>query len=517
MPRTHERRGLRAVVFVDTVGSTRIAAELGDEGWQRLLLNELTILRGVLKDRGGREVDVAGDGLFAVFGEPAHAVRFAADAAVAVRVIGLEVRVGVHFGQCEITEGRPAGIVVHTGARAMTAGDAGQVIATSTVVDLMPGGAFGFADHGTHELKGVPGTWQLFRLVDVDAEPVGTPLSDNEAATRRREASAPSPVLRRRTFMVGVAGALVGGSAITLLFTRRHPLAQPSPLRNRLFRFEPTTKVFTAMPVTLRTPSVAWLPSLAVGEGAVWVGDEELLQVDPRDGTLEGTVTTSDGGPLKPVALSIGLDDLWVLEESLWRIDPADREILDVRPVNGIASGLLIAFGLAWVTCEDGSLFGIEPTDRLPIKTSTKVGTIPSDIVEAAGSIWISDEFGDLWEVDPQTGRPSAPIRLGGAPTAIAATEDHLWIVDRGGLVEVVDPLTKKIRKGIPIGGEPVDVAAGAGAVWVADRDGRLVRIDPSTEEVDGVFEIDGRPSSVAVDDREGVVWVRTAATKDTG
>ena len=384
-----------------------------------------------------------------MFDEPAQAVRFAADAAVAVRAIGLEVRAGVHFGQCEVTNGRPAGIVVHTGARAMSTGDAGQVIATGTVVDLMPGGAFGFADHGTHELKGVPGTWQLFRLVEVDAQPVETPQSDDEAVAQRRDASAAPPVVRRRTFMVGVAGALVGGSAITLLIKRRDPMAQSRPLRNRLFRFEPTTGVFTAMPVTLRTPSVAWLPSLAVGEGAVWVGDEELLQVDPRDGTLEGTITTEDG-PLKPVALSIGLDDLWVLEESLWRIDPADREILDVRRLNGVASGLLIAFGLAWVTFEDGSLLRIEPIAGLPIKTRTQVGSIPSDIVEAAGSVWISDEFGDLWEVDPQTGRHKAPIRLGGAPTAIAAAEDHLWIVDRGGLVEVVDPLTKNIRKGIP-------------------------------------------------------------------
>jgi class 3 adenylate cyclase len=117
MPRTHERRGLRAVVFVDTVGSTGIAAELGDERWQRLLLKELAILRGILKDQGGSEVDAAGDGLFALFDEPAAAVRFAAEATVAVREIGVEVRAGVHFGQCEFSNGRPAGIVVHTGAR----------------------------------------------------------------------------------------------------------------------------------------------------------------------------------------------------------------------------------------------------------------------------------------------------------------------------------------------------------------------------------------------------------------
>ena len=107
-------------MFIDTVGSTRIAAELGDERWQVLLRRELAILRRLLKERGGREVDVAGDGLFAIFQEPARGVHFAAEAALAVRELGLEIRAGVHFGECEFSEGHPGGIVVHTGARAMS-------------------------------------------------------------------------------------------------------------------------------------------------------------------------------------------------------------------------------------------------------------------------------------------------------------------------------------------------------------------------------------------------------------
>lgn len=114
---------MRAVVFLDTVGSTQIASELGDERWQTLLRRELKILRRLLKESDGREVDVAGDGLFALFDEPAAAVRFAASAVEAVREIGVEVRAGVHFGEVEISEGHPAGIVVHTGARAMVRPD----------------------------------------------------------------------------------------------------------------------------------------------------------------------------------------------------------------------------------------------------------------------------------------------------------------------------------------------------------------------------------------------------------
>lgn len=126
-----------------------VASELGDERWQTLLRRELQILRRLLKERGGREVDVAGDGLFALFREPAPAIRFAASACQAVRGIGLEIRAGVHFGEVEFSDGRPGGIVVHTGARAMSVGGAGEVVATQGVRDLLTGGGLVFADHRT--------------------------------------------------------------------------------------------------------------------------------------------------------------------------------------------------------------------------------------------------------------------------------------------------------------------------------------------------------------------------------
>jgi hypothetical protein len=180
------------VVFLDTVGSTRIAAELGDERWQVLLRRELAVLRHLLKERGGREVDAAGDGLFVLFREPAQGVRFAADAALAVRELGLETRAGVHFGETEFAEGHPGGIVVHTGARTMSTGGPGEVIVTQTVRDLVSGGNLRFAEHGVHELKGVPGTWPLFRLVGIDGQSLAPPLAEKWPLRggRRRPAAA---------------------------------------------------------------------------------------------------------------------------------------------------------------------------------------------------------------------------------------------------------------------------------------------------------------------------------------
>ena len=252
MPRTQQGRGLRAVVFLDTVGSTRVAAELWDERWQVLLRRELAILRRLLKERGGREVDAAGDGLFALFLEPARAVQFAAEAALVVRELGLEIRAGVHFGECEFSEGHPGGIVVHTGARTMSTGGPGEVIVTQTVHDLVTGGNLRFAGHGVHELKGVPGTWPLFSLTGIDDDIVTAPLSEEEAASRRREAAARPPVVRRRAFLAGIVTALVASAAATYLLTREvdHLPTPPSGL-NRLIRFDLSTGAMTMMPYIL--------------------------------------------------------------------------------------------------------------------------------------------------------------------------------------------------------------------------------------------------------------------------
>ena len=513
MPRTGRQRGLRAVVFVDTVGSTRIASELGDERWQRLLARELTILRDVLRRDGGREVDVAGDGLFALFDDPESGIRFAADAAVAVREIGLEIRAGVHFGECDLTDGRPSGIVVHTGARVMGVADAGQVVMTSTVVDLMPGGAFGFTEHGVHELKGVPGARALFRLEQVDDDPVDPPLADDEATERRRQASTPTVTVPRRAFLAGIAAAAAVGAGTVYLLTRNED--EPRAVRrNRLLRFDPSTGSVDPSPVAL--PSLffgAELPCLAVGEGAVWEGDRNgLRQIDPGDGTQRlPNIVVGGGGP---VALSIGFDDVWVATtEGLSRIDPADGDIIEPRTfpeARSSISAILVAFGDVWVAFEDGQLVRLAPTEGLPQVAHLQVGDLPTDLVAAAGSVWVTDGFGGLRRVDPNTNRVTKRLELGGAPQAVVATADTLWIADTTGVVVVVDAERVAIERSVPVGGHPIDVAAGLDAVWVADQEGSLVRLDPPARDIEDRLPLEGQPGAIAVDEDLGVIWIRT-------
>jgi class 3 adenylate cyclase len=149
---------LAAILFTDIVGSSRLAAETGDRRWQELLSRHYAIVRRELRRFGGRELDTAGDGFFASFERPGDAVRCACAASEAVRVLGIELRAGIHFGECETGGGKLGGIGVHTAARIMGQADAGEVWISGTTRDLVAGSRFSFAERGRHELKGIPGS-----------------------------------------------------------------------------------------------------------------------------------------------------------------------------------------------------------------------------------------------------------------------------------------------------------------------------------------------------------------------
>lgn len=156
-------RALATILFTDISGSTERAAALGDSRWNELLQNYYTLVRREVSSHRGKEVDTAGDGFFATFNGPARAVRCACAIRDAVVRLGIEIRAGLHTGECEITGSKIAGIAVHIGARVASKADAGEVLASSTVRDLVAGSGLQFSDRGLHELKGVPGEWRLFR------------------------------------------------------------------------------------------------------------------------------------------------------------------------------------------------------------------------------------------------------------------------------------------------------------------------------------------------------------------
>jgi len=155
---------LATILFVDIVGSTERAAELGDRRWRELLDRYYVAVRRELARFRGREIATAGDGVFATFDGPARAIRCASAATEAVARLGLDIRAGLHTGECEVIGDNISGIAVHTAARVAGQAAANEVVVSSTVKDLVAGSAIKFRDIGSHSLKGVPGDWRLFAV-----------------------------------------------------------------------------------------------------------------------------------------------------------------------------------------------------------------------------------------------------------------------------------------------------------------------------------------------------------------
>ena len=156
---------LATVLFTDIVGSTEKQATLGDHAWKDLAERHHAIVRDSLARWRGVEIDTAGDGFYATFDGPARAVRAAQEVGRRVRDLGIEIRAGVHTGECEVIDGKVGGLAVSIGARVASKAAPSDVLVSQTVKDLTAGSGFAFEDAGEHELKGVPDRWHLYRVV----------------------------------------------------------------------------------------------------------------------------------------------------------------------------------------------------------------------------------------------------------------------------------------------------------------------------------------------------------------
>ena len=162
--RGETERVLATVLFTDIVGSTGLASRLGDAGWRALLERHHAIVRRELARHQGRELDTAGDGFFAAFDGPARAVRAATAIVDALQALDLEIRCGVHTGECEVSDGKIVGVAVSIGARIASLAGPGEVLVSSTVKDLVAGSGLMFEDRGEQRLKGIPEAWRVFAV-----------------------------------------------------------------------------------------------------------------------------------------------------------------------------------------------------------------------------------------------------------------------------------------------------------------------------------------------------------------
>jgi pimeloyl-ACP methyl ester carboxylesterase len=206
-------RVLTTVLFTDIVDSTRRAAEIGDGAWRKLRERHDALVRAQLENFSGREVKHTGDGFLASFDGPGRGIRCAEAVVAEAAELGLEIRAGLHTGECERIGEDLGGLAVHIAARVGARAGPGEVLVSGTVKDLVLGSGIDLVDAGTHELKGVPGEWRLFAVGAAAGEPVAQPLTSVDApapgladrAARRVARSAPGLVrttgrlLRRRT------------------------------------------------------------------------------------------------------------------------------------------------------------------------------------------------------------------------------------------------------------------------------------------------------------------------------
>jgi class 3 adenylate cyclase len=153
------------ILFADVVGSTRFVSEHGDAAWRDVAARFQDMLRAQVRRFRGRLIDTAGDGVFAVFDSPTRALECARAIREEAQILGLEVRIGVHAGESEISESGVRGLAVHIGARVLESAKPGEILVSRTVRDLVAGSQLAFAPRGRHRLKGVPGVWRLYALV----------------------------------------------------------------------------------------------------------------------------------------------------------------------------------------------------------------------------------------------------------------------------------------------------------------------------------------------------------------
>ncbi len=171
-------RVLATVLFTDIVGSTDHAHQLGDRAWRELLERHNGLVRGEFERFGGREIKHTGDGFLATFDGPARAIRCARAIRASLLDLGINNRAGLHTGECELVGDDIGGMAVHIGARVLGMADAGAILVSSTVKELVVGSGISFEERGSHALKGTPGQWTLFAVADDPNKSAGRPLAE---------------------------------------------------------------------------------------------------------------------------------------------------------------------------------------------------------------------------------------------------------------------------------------------------------------------------------------------------
>jgi class 3 adenylate cyclase/streptogramin lyase len=506
-PDTHERL-LATVMFTDIVGSTELATRLGDAAWRQLLSRHNSLIRRQLKRFGGREVDTAGDGFFARFEQPARAIACARALIEAFDSQGIQIRVGIHMGEVEITGDKVAGIAVHIGSRLMSQAGPNEIVVSSTVRDLVSGSELQFEDKGLHELKGVPSQWHLYAL-----EPPERERKEREGLPQLQADSEAKPLVTPARALIGAAAIAV--VVIAALLLSRGGGGLPSPKVNTVAKIDATSgKVLGAVAVGTSPEA------LAAGEGGVWVAnfDDQTLQlIDPASDKVE----PARGLTGAPTAIAAGGGYVWATSSfagTLFQFDPkAAHSIVPINVGTG-ASGVAFGEGSVWVTnSSDDTVLKIDPRSRTVQQTiHLQKNSSPTGVAVGASAIWVTESLGGkVAKIDASSGRVSTIPLLRGQPTAVTFGDGFVWVVaSADDSLTQIDPATDQVKNTISnIGDGPTGLAVGNGVVYVTNANGSTVtRVSVADHKIIGTSQLprDLSPQGVAV--VGNTVWVALQA-----
>jgi streptogramin lyase len=516
------------VLFTDIVGSTRVSEELGDRRWKAALDRHHTIVRSRLKSYGGRELDTAGDGFFASFREPASAIACACAAADDVRELGIEIRAGVHFGECERVGKKLAGITVVIGARIAALGGPGEVLVSGTAAELARGAGFGFEDRGPQALRGVEDELRVMVVTSVEGAPRPTPLTPDEARERRERIAIVAPPRKRKGWLIGAsatAAALILGLVLAFAFFGGNEQVVPGP--DTVARIDASAGSFDRV---VSVGSKADPSDVAFGGGDLWVANvtnRTLVGIDPASGE-----TRVVGLPSTPTGVAFADDRIWITF-GFSSDEPQRLEVLDPTHAAPDPAPFSVPDGSYPVAAGANSLWVADPlgataTGFDPVTQKTNVVNLAADSGPVDLEVFEDGSSATLWVA---SGREPSVFRLDAAhperppqrfgtgkdvPTALTAdSSGTVWVVseDRDELIALAPSGTTRLNRSL---GErcngPVDTVAAGKSVWVSCALSKtVVRVDPSDGSVTDVLQVRGTPGGMAVDG-DGAVWVTMQA-----
>jgi class 3 adenylate cyclase/streptogramin lyase len=493
--------GVVTIMFTDVEGSTDLTRRLGDEAARRTIDAHRRIVRTMLTEHDGREIDSIGDGFMITFLSTRRAVACAVDIHKALEEHSREhpdeevrVRIGLNVGEVLERGGHPFGAAVNATQRVAAHAKGGQIFVSEPVRHLagtIP--EVTFRDRGRRALKGFPERWRLYEVVwQPPKEKVPKP---------RRE---PTPAAARRR-QLAVAGAVVGAAVLALaafLVLRGGETTLDRVAANSAGIIDPDSGDIVGEVRVGSSPQ-----DIAFGEGSLWVANlisGTISEIDPDSREVDSFYAGD-----KPRAIAVGEGAVWVangFENTLSIFDPGQDSRTDTIPLSG-PKDVAVGHGAVWVANEtDRTVVRVDPETHQPEQFARgRAVAIGKTLV------WVADGK-RLTGFNPDTGARVRRVTLRFEVSQLAVGEDGtVWATHQGDdAVSYVDPRGASGALD-NIANEPTGIAVGEGAVWVANHLGRsLVRIDGTSRKVDGRIPLGSLPEGVAV--AAGRVWVTTQA-----